>query len=181
MSKFSSSVNSYLEYQLRRCIYRKIGTWTGSFWVEIGDASWACKSMQLKICASFIVSTDLWPQRCLLFLICSSGLQWSYLKAVSVPTFVLGSIATSAFVIVLNLLICCIALKVFLETSCTWRVQSVKKIILQIRWKICSMPSCTIRSFKTVCLPDSTNGLSFIQATTKTVCEVTWQTREIAH
>ena len=34
---------------------------------------------------SLIVSTDLWPQRCLLFLIC---LQWSCLQAVSVPTFV---------------------------------------------------------------------------------------------
>ena len=35
--------------------------------------------------ASLIVSTDLWPQRCLLFLIC---LQWSCLKAVSVLTSV---------------------------------------------------------------------------------------------
>ena len=56
--------------------------------------------MWLKIYASLIISTDLGPQRCLLFGVC---LQWSCLKAVSVPAFVSGgfrgSTATSALVL----------------------------------------------------------------------------------
>ena len=53
--------------------------------------------MQVKICTGLIASTNLWPERCLLFL--EKACKWSCLKAVLVPTFViaglLGSIATS--------------------------------------------------------------------------------------
>ena len=56
-------------------------------------SSWwrqACRSMQVNIYTGLIAPTDLWPQRC--FSIC---LQWSCLKAISVPTFVLGGLRGS--------------------------------------------------------------------------------------
>ena len=93
MSKFSASVNSDLG--------------NGSFGVEIGDAEHVDRcSWKYTRVWSYQLTSDL-DQRCLLFWICSCGLQWSCLKAVSVPTFVFGglrgSTATSDLVLLIQI------------------------------------------------------------------------------
>ena len=79
MSKFSASVNSDLG--------------NGSFWVEIRDAehvdrcSWKCTQVDRINCSWPLTSRDVYFfQKCL---------QWSYSKAVSVPTFVFGGLRGS--------------------------------------------------------------------------------------
>ena len=72
---------------------------TLSMLIDLLTGRSACRSTQVKIYTGLIASTDLWPQEIFTF---SECLRWSSLKAVLVPTSVIGglrgSIATSDLV-----------------------------------------------------------------------------------